>query len=669
MERKTDKMKKHDEINILIPVYMEDFDTDVRSVADNIMFQHSHYGFSRFMLTLPGKGWRSVSYPPREYFEERAGVFKQIKALLAPEISFGWWHTLTLKSGPTPGYTRIVRQNGTEAPFSTCPLDPGYRKRFAGDVAFFLDKARPDFFITEDDFGINCHGGPGCFCEHHLAEFARREGRSYSREELEYLFTEKKDESRELLRRWQTLAKDSLVLFAQAVRAEADKLTPEIPMGCMETGVSAKDGNSAEAIARAFAGNKHTPFVRFHGTFYAGEQIKNLPGTLFSSLYSKEHIKGEFTFIHECDTYPHTRFYTSAGCMRAMMGAVFSFGFDGAVFQNQQMLDDHDEEKVYSLMYHRERSRFNAIRKSVEGCQMQGVRLLNDPFERGNFPCQQAEWLKVVSAFGIPYTTREDEDIVLVSGEQLRFLSDEKIMELLAKNLFLDGDAARVLTERNFAHFTGARVEEGLLQGKERFDLGAKEIICGSFCPEHKGRTMTRADAYSPKGNGLLYKVEIAEPGCEEVTKIVDFRGEYTAPGMTFFRNALGGKVVICAAALENHHASSLFNYRRQALLQDLLIRCNAQFPMVKKAPHLFFIANKPVEKKDFKAFLTCINLAVDPLEELSLYLPENLRKCSRLRFLDQDGSWQDLPFERTADGITVNMRFDHTVPVCITLA
>ena len=163
--------------------------------------------------------------------------------------------------------------------------------------------------------------------------------------------------------------------------------------------------------------------------------------------------------------------------------------------------------------------------------------------------------------------------------------------------------------------------------------------------------------------------MEIAAPGCEEVTKIVDFRGEYTAPGMTFFRNALGGKVVICAAALENHHASSLFNYRRQALLQDLLIRCNAQFPMVKKAPHLFFIANRPVEKKDFKAFLTCINLAVDPLEELSLYLPENLRECSNLRFLDQDGSWQDLPYERSADGITVNMCFDHTVPVCITLA
>ena len=49
-------MKKNDEVNILTPVYMEDFDTDVRSVADNIMFQHSNYGFSRFMLTLPGKG-------------------------------------------------------------------------------------------------------------------------------------------------------------------------------------------------------------------------------------------------------------------------------------------------------------------------------------------------------------------------------------------------------------------------------------------------------------------------------------------------------------------------------------------------------------------------------------------------------------------------------------
>ena len=277
-------MHKQQELTIIIPVSLEGEHTEARAVADSILCQYNTYGFKYFGLFMPGKGWRSVSYPPREYFEKKAALIREIKALLPEEIKCGWWHTLVLKSGPTPGYTRIVRMNGTEAPFSTCPLDPAYRKRFAEDAAFVLREAHPDFFITEDDFGINCHGGLGCFCPHHLEEFARREGRYYSREELEVLFTEKKHESRELLRRWQMLSRDSLALFARAIREEADKQTPEIPMGIMQPGCSNKDGNSAESVARAIAGKNHIPFVRFHGTFYCGEKIAEIPGALFSPL-------------------------------------------------------------------------------------------------------------------------------------------------------------------------------------------------------------------------------------------------------------------------------------------------------------------------------------------------------------------------------------------------
>ena len=272
------------ELEIIVPVALEGDHKDARSIADSILYQYNTFGFKRFCLSMPRGGWRSVSYPPREHFAEKADLFLQVKSLLPPEISCGWWHTLVLKSGPTPGYTRIVRFNGTEAPFSTCPLDPEYRKRFAEDAAFVLAKAHPDFFITEDDFGISCHGGMGCFCKHHLEEFARREGRYYSREELELLFTEKKVESRELLRRWQKLSCDSLALFAAAIREEADKLTPEIPMGIMDPGSSEKDGNSTESAARAIAGKNHIPFARFHGTFYCGERIPDIPGVLLHAL-------------------------------------------------------------------------------------------------------------------------------------------------------------------------------------------------------------------------------------------------------------------------------------------------------------------------------------------------------------------------------------------------
>lgn len=659
-------MKKETALTIFTPVILEGDRNNAPGVAENILHQYTAYGFDRFALIAPGKGWRSVAYPPREYFEEKAELFLNVRKLLPPEISCGWWHTLTLKSGPTPGFTRIVRLNGTEAPFSSCPLDENFRKRFAEDVAFFLHKAHPDFFFTEDDFGINCHGGPGCFCKHHLEEFARREGRYYSREELEQLFTDDPAGSRELLRRWQALARDSLVIFARALREEADKLTPEIPMGCMEAGVNHKDGNCAESVARAMAGKNHVPFVRFHGTFYGGEQINDIPMGLFSALYAREHIKGEFRFYHESDSFPHTRFYMSGGCMRTMMGSIYSCGYEGSVFQIQQHLDDPDEDPVYSKMFFRERARFNAVRKSVEGCTLQGARLFYDPFEECNFPGYKPEWLRVLAAFGIPYTTREEAEMFFVSGEQMRYWSGEQIRKALAGTLFLDGDAAKLLTERGFAGAIGARVCEELLQGNARFDLGAKEIIDDKFCPELKGRKMVRADMYCPKGTGTLYKIEITDPGCEVVTRIVDFKQQYTAPGMTFFRNSLGGNVVIYATALTHHFGSSLFNYRRQALLQDLLVKCGAQFPMVKGAPKVFCIANAPETQKDFSLFVTCTNLGIDPLDEVTLFLPEKERQFKECRILDQEGKWQALPFERTADGVRLKTALNYTEPVYI---
>ena len=659
-------MKKQEELTIIIPVSLEGDHQDARGAAESILYQHNTYGFKYFGLFMPGKGWRSVSYPPREYFEQKAALIQEIKALLPREIKCGWWHTLVLKSGPTPNYTRIVRMNGTEAPFSTCPLDPAYRKRFAEDAAFVLHKARPDFFITEDDFGINCHGGEACFCKHHLEEFARREGKYYSREELEILFTEKKNESRELLRRWQLLARDSLALFAKAIREEADKLTPEIPMGIMQPGCSGKDGNAAETVARAIAGKNHTPFVRFHGTFYCGERIAEIPGALFSPLYAREHIKGEFRFIHESDTYPHTRFYTSSACMRAMMGAVYSCGYEGSVFQTQQMLDNPNEEEVYGSMFHRERVRFNALYKSVDSCTLQGAQIFYDPFDGNNFEKCNPQWLRVLSAFGIPFTTRDDADIVFFSGEQMRFMSDEKIKEYLSKTVFLDGHAAKVLTERHLAELIGVKTSDLLIQGNDRFDLGAKEMINASYCPDLQGRQMARADMYCPRGTGELFRLDIIDDSCEEVTQIVNFKGEHQAPGMTFFRNKLGGTAVVFATSLANHFGSSLFNYRRQALFQELLVRCGADFPMVQGAANFYLIVNKPQQEKDFKALFTCTNLAVDPHERIKLHLPDSLRSCKEFRFLDLQGKWQKMEFERDETTVTFIHNFNYAEPVYI---
>ena len=652
------------ELDIIIPVSLESDWGTVESTVSDILEQNRLFGFTRFALSMPCKGWRSVSYPPKEFFIERAKMFLQIKEQLPDHIRCGWWHTLTLKSGPTPGLTRIVRLNGTEAPFSTCPLDPEYRRRFADDVATVLKICRPDFLLTEDDFGMNCHGGPGCFCQRHLEEFAEREGRFYSRQELQKLFTESPVESRELLRRYQLLQRDSLVRFATAIREAADRVMPEISIGCDQPGCSAKDGDSIEAVARALAGKSHTPWVRFFGADYGAEHISQIPARLFNCLYYKQHIKGDFGFYHESDSYPHTRFYVSAGAMRVFMSAVYSYGYDGSVFQTQQILDDPNEEKAYGRMFAAERKRFNSLRKKVSGCKVCGIQLHHDPFEEVNFPKHGADWLAPLTAMGIPHTT-EDAEIACISGNQLLFADDRTILKYLSKKgLFLDGLAAEELCERGYGEYLGVEVKSLLIENYEKYDLEAREIIDPAFIPECRGRHMHRGDVFSPGGNGEVYKLEVTDPACRRITEIVTFRKEPMAPGMTLFRNRLGGEIIVYAAEVNGNASSSLFNYRRQKLFQELICRCSDFLPFVKNEPRVCLIVNEAPDDRDYYGVLTCINLCPDPLEKLELHLPAVWQNNIAFKMMDRDGLWQDAPSEMTADGIILNRPLNCTEPV-----
>ena len=652
-----------EELDIIIPVALASDRDAVAETGSSILEQNRRYGFTRFALFMPGKGWRSISYPPHEFFLEKAEIFREVRNRLPEHIRCGWWHTLVLKSGPTPGLTRVVRADGTEAPFSTCPLDPEYRRRFGEDVTAVLKICRPDFLLTEDDFALNCHGGPGCFCRRHLEEFAKREGRFYSREELNELFTSSPTESRELLRRYQLLQRDSLVLFAQMIRAAADRVMPELPIGCDQPGCSEKDGNSIEAVARALAGKNHTPWVRFCGAYYGAEYISKIPARLFNCLYFKQHIPGDFGFYHESDSYPHTRFYISASAMRVFMSLVYSFGYDGSIFQTQQMLDDPNEEPAYGKMFAAERKCFNSLHRQIQGCRVRGIQLHHDPFEAANFPQNGPDWAPVLSAMGIPYTTDEAE-VAAISGNQLLFADDRTIRQYLSKGLLLDGQAAKVLCERGYGEFLGVKVTSGLIEGNERFDLGGKEIIEPGFVPDCRGRKMMRGDCFSPQGNGELFRLEITDPACEKITRIYTFQNVYQAPGMTRYRNRLGGKVVVYASGVSNHGASSLFNYRRQKLFQELLCWCADFLPFVKNEARVGLVVNEAPADRNFRGVLTLINLCPDPLEKLELHLPPDWRENIVFKIMDRDGLWQNAPVEMTGDGMILNRPLHYTEPV-----
>ena len=656
------------DLDIIIPISLEeDWPTKERMLGD-IRALNRRYGFDRFALFCPGKGWRSAGYPPAEVFRAQAGLFRDIRDELAPEgITCGWWITLTVKSGVSDDFVRMTKADGSLTPFASCPLDPAFRRRIAGNMALFAGIAHPAFIFTEDDYSVMAAAGrDGCFCRYHLAAFSRRTGRDWTRETLVEALSRKTEESWALMREWRALMRDSLVGLSRAIREAVDAVDPDIPIGYMQAGCADAEGDCTEAVSRALAGPRHTPFSRICGTFYNGTDVKRLPGVLYHPLYSRQHIGGDFHFLHESDTFPHTRFYTSGAHMRAMMSAVYAFGYAGSTFQVQQILDDACEEPAYARMFAAERARLTEIAHIAAQCRVTGVELDFDPFWNTVEGSGRPLWTDCVSRFGIPYTTL-DADAAFWDGTRAAHASDAEVMSRLSRGLFLDGSAAKTLCERGYGQYLGVEIRPDAAAGYRVYDLGAREVIRDAFVPAGRGRNMPAAHMFAAS-NGVLLEVRPTDPACEVISDAVSFREERLCAAMTRFQNALGGRVVVMGMTLENNRSQSLFNYRRQRLLQDLLVWCADRYVFVREAPDVFTIQNEARDPaaSGFFGMVTLINLCEDPSDEVQLHLPPRWQAAKAFRVLDRQGIWQPAPCERDGCDLCIRRSLGYLEPLCL---
>ncbi len=661
-----------EKLKVIVPISIESDWPTKESVIEQILEQKERFGITRFALAGPCAGWRGVGYPPRARFEALARLFAEVRDALAPRgVTCGWWVTTTVKSGRNPAFQPVVKADGEAHPFANCPLDPAFQERFAADVARFAEIARPAFIFTEDDFSVSAAGG--CFCPLHLAEFAERMGRAYTREEIARRVGAYSPsdgaEGVEFARAWRRLKHDTMVGISEAVRRALDRKTPEIPMGYMQSGAADADGDTTEDISRALAGAGHVPFCRLAGASYGGVDVKRIPQFTFHAVYNKEHIPGPFDALIEADTFPHTRFFMAGGEMKAIMATVFSRGFSSATFQTQQMLDDPNEERAYGDMYAAERRRFDAVHGLAAQCDPKGAELGYDPFWN-TFDLSVSDhrplWLESLSHFGVPYTTLPSP-VAFWDVRQAAHADEAEVLGKLSKGLFLDGDAARVLCERGFGEHLGVRVSgEDLSDGMVRWDLGAREIVRAPFAG--RGRNMPSAHMYSPPGNGKWLRMTVTDGRCEVLSDAFTFEQKCLGPAMTRFENRLGGRVAVMGLTLDKNRSQALKNYRRQRLVQDLMVWMGGEPAFVSGAPMVEVVMNEARDPgaSGFIGMLTLVNLCADPLPEVKLHLPERWRAAERLAEIDRSGRLRPLAFGKTADGVVIRKRLAYLDPLYV---
>ena len=62
-------------------------------------------------------------------------------------------------------------------------------------------------------------------------------------------------------------------------------------------------------------------------------------------------------------------------------------------------------------------------------------------------------------------------------------------------------------------------------------------------------------------------------------------------------------------------------------------------------------------------------HMCADPLDDVTLHFPPDLRKPQNLAYLDIDGVWKSAPFTDTDDGVTVHLPLDYCRPLYLKIS
>ena len=256
-------------------------------------------------------------------------------------------------------------------------------------------------------------------------------------------------------------------------------------------------------------------------------------------------------------------------------------------------------------------------------------------------------------------------------------MSDDAVVKALSRGLFLDGEAAKCLRERGYGKYLGVSVTEPICKNSFfntfspdadplSYDFGAREMICKDFRDEGQGYIMDAGYGYSPSGVGDIMKIHVTDPKCEVISELYNFKRECISAVMTRFENSLGGRVVVMANTLGCKY--TIINYRRQRLLQKLILWCSDEIVFVKEAPSVCVIMNEAADSSccNFKGMVTLVNLCEDSLSGVELHLPGKWCNPNEVCILNQEGEWCPMEYEMCGQTLVLKEQLNYLEPMYI---
>ena len=554
-------------------------------------------------------------------------LFRCMKEKLQGEMPVGALLQATMGHGWTPDskadFTKIIRPDGRE-PYQFCPLDPRFRK-YIYDSVRLTALEKPDFFMLDDDSRL-ITGRGGCFCKSHLEEFGKRTERIWTREEL--VSALETDSS--IAHKYDDLLKETMLIHAKNIRAAIDSVDPNIP--CLFCTCS-QDVRHAPDITRALAAPGQELVVRINNARYLNDSPRSFAPWFRFTAVQLAAFPETFTLLAEPDTCPQNLYSTSSAVMNAQLTMSLLMGCSGGKIWITRL---HSWEPGSGVNYRKtfieNARRYHALSKMKIRWTSPCIPIPEKmPFHVSSKIPYPSTWDSIFSRMGIPFSFDKYPDRVVLLGENdSDHLSDAEVKRILAREVLMDGTSAIKLTKRGFSNLIGCRAVEWTKAtvSEERLADGGR--IKGN-------------------GNGIRADLSDLKPGAKILSTC--FHKAYAlsndvqklSPGAVYFKNSLGGEVIICGKATDIGGGFAPFVMlceTRKRFLIDCLNRLAPLDLYIQEEAEITLMTGICDDHRIF----SILNLGLDPIQPN--FKGKWVSDFHGLEELMPNGSWQEVPAE-----------------------
>ncbi len=484
---------------------------------------------------VDGIAWCCALHPEGDPVADRAAIYAEAYRKVAPRLKSlssvkqGILLQATMGHGGRPGSPtpwQLTVQRDGKSVYRMCPMDPRFLDYIARTCRT-LSALKPDFFMVDDDTRMIWGGVPGCFCPLHLAAFAKRTGRGWTREEVAKMLA---SGDARMSAEWEAVKVDSLKRFFQTIRGN---FPPEVPgMLCVVTDPCHL--RHAREFAQILAAPGQTPVIRGGGAPYHGYGKDLFHVVDMRAAYARqmEMVGGGVVYMQEADTCPQTLWATSAARMYDHIVMLALDGFKGAKMWITRTGNYHEKRSAEA---------YRRILRENKGLMEWAAKV--DFAQRGVVvpacgPVKRSFGDSYLALVGIPYRFGKARpgEVTALTASTLALLPPDEIRAILAGAVIADGSAALWLVKNGYSADIGAAAKpwgRGTVQMHE-FEDGFRQAGVG------RGGFADLSDL-APGARALTRLLNLPRMGDDVVC---------IAPGSTLFSNARGGKVLLMAQPL-----------------------------------------------------------------------------------------------------------------------